>query len=177
MYFCHSNTWNSILKQFTKKMDNKICQLPIQEQMYPVDDVSQTETEKQSHMDAEHSREEPQSFNCKDCEFKTDTQSKLDEHMITKQAYVPNCMNCVKLTDEVTVLKVKLDSLDEVQEDYEVAKKMYLEKEKELEKSNEIHKKEMDKEGLDRMKLEDTVRRLTLENEKLKTKNNKPNML
>ena len=55
-------------------------------------------------------------------------------------------------------------------ESYETARKMFLEKENELERVKESHMKDMEKEGLDRLKLEDSVRALTLSNERLKVK-------
>ena len=47
---------------------------------------------------------------------------------------------------------------------------MFLEKEKEIEKVKESHQKEKEKDSLDRLKLEDTVRNLVLENQRLKSK-------
>ena len=69
-------------------------------------------------------------------------------------------------------MKGKEVSLTEIQENYDIAKKMYIEKEKELENVREAHKKEMEKVCLDKLKLEDDVRCLTFENEKLKSKDN-----
>ena len=92
--------------------------------------------------------------------------------MKEKKRTQPNCTKCSVAEGEITVLKAKVDSLSEVEENYDVARRMYVEKEKELQKSNELHSKDLEKEGLDRLKLEDTVRRLTLENERLKAKDN-----
>ena len=126
----------------------------------------------ESHVIQEHSRKEPAILKCKECDFTSTTKAELDEHMKTKKEAEPNCDSCVTVNDELVALKEKVKSLGEVEENYEVARKMFIEKEKELEKVNEIHMKEREKEGLDRLKLEDTVRRLTMENEKLKSKDN-----
>ena len=117
-----------------------------------------------SHVEIEHTTKEPDSFKCKECDFVSNTQVGIEEHMKTKQRTVPNCVNCKNVNEENTILKVKLESLNDVQKNYEVARKMYLEKEKEMEKSDKAQKKEMEKEGLDNIKLEDAVRRLTMEN-------------
>ena len=74
------------------------------------------------------------------------------------------------MKDQIKVLRENEKSVEEVEENFETARKMYLEKEKELEKLRETHAKDMGKEGLDRMKLEDSVRRVTQENERLKNK-------
>ena len=68
------------------------------------------------------------------------------------------------MTDRV---KAKTSLLEEVQENYEIARKLFMDKEKELDKVKEGQLKEAEKDGLDRMKLEDKVRCLILENERL----------
>ena len=91
----------------------------------------------------------------------------LKTHKETKHRTNKTCLECDKVSNE---LKETVSSLEEMKENYEVARTMFLEKEKELKKAKELNIKENEKEGLDRLKLEDNVRRLILENEKLKSK-------
>ena len=79
------------------------------------------------------------------------------------------CSKCDVLRAD---LRSKESLISEVQENYDIAKKLYVKKEKELEKVKEEYKKEIDKVCLDKLKLEDDVRCLTFENEKLKSKDN-----
>ena len=117
------------------------------------DFVSASSADLKLHVDVNHSR----SLQCNECDFTSTTQSELDKHMKEKKRTQPNCTKCSVAEGEITVLKAKVDSLSEVEENYDVARRMYVEKEKELQKSNELHSKDLEKEGLGRLKLEDTV--------------------
>ena len=88
-------------------------------------------------------------------------------HIISNHITPPNCANCEEIKEELRVAKEKVILLDETEEDLVTVRIRYVEKEKEIVKLMELHAKENEKDGLDRLKLEDTLRRLTMENENL----------
>ena len=53
------------------------------------------------------------------------------------------CVNCTSLENEIQRMKEKANQMNKLKENYETAQKMYLEKEKELEKVKDTNAKEI----------------------------------
>ena len=76
-------------------------------------------------------------------------ESKTHSESMHRQSNV--CGKCVELNKEVTGLKEKLNDYSEIEENNDILRKMYIEKEKEIEKIKETNKNEVDKLNLDKI--------------------------
>ena len=122
---------------------------------------------------------------CDKCDFTAKSTSELTVHTAESHAdsQIVNVLNvsassntdkdceqCTILKTEIDKLKAKEEVIEDLTERFNVAKQMYTEKVREMEKLKEEYKKETEHSSIEKMKVEDTLRNLVKENEKLKRK-------
>ena len=86
------------------------------------------------HMSEKHNQVSRMEYNCEHCDFQSPIKDNLIAHIIAIHVTQPKCVDCDKLDIELKQAKERVLEMEEMEENFETARQMFLKKKRDWQK-------------------------------------------